>query len=382
MSNLEKIEESLPSAWYYDEAHYRLELESIWYRNWVCVGRMEQIPRAGDYFVAEIGTQRIVVVRGPDDAPRAYHNTCRHRGAVLCTSQSGHFNNGRIVCPYHTWTYSLDGDLVATPFRIDSDGFDPGDYPLYRVHLGTWGGFVFVNLADQPRQTIQEFLGSEADELAHWPLAELRSVQQDRTLLACNWKVFWENFNECYHCPRVHPELCRVVPVYRQGISAPNELPDFEPSGDPVDDRPHVRPGMSTWTVDGSSGLPPLPGLTDAERREGMRFATLLGSLFVVGHTDYVRSVRVVPRGAESTELIVDWYLLPDVAASHAAEIDHMLELGRLVVAQDGRVCELNQQGLRSRAHRRGVLVGQEYYLWDFHQWLRRQLRECGYDEA
>jgi len=374
MSRLEKIESTLPSDWYTDEAHYKRELDAIWYRGWVCVGRSEQIPRIGDYMVAGIGTQQVIVLRGSDDQPRAFHNTCRHRGALLCREDSGHFSNGRIICPYHTWTYALDGELLATPYRIDSQGFDRADYPLYRVHAGTWGGFVFVNLADEPSQSLEDFLGNEAEELSNWPLSELRSVQQDRKLLACNWKVFWENYNECYHCPRVHPELCRVVPIYRKGITGVSELPDWQPSDDPDADRTHVAPGLETWTLDGRSRLPPLPGLSESERQEGMRFTTLIGSLFVVGHPDYARSVRVVPHGPESTELIIDWFLLPGTADTHPAEVADMLELGRRVVEQDGRVCELNQAGLRCRAHRHGVLVGQEHYLWDFHCWVRDRL--------
>ncbi|MDH4109111.1 MAG: aromatic ring-hydroxylating dioxygenase subunit alpha [Gammaproteobacteria bacterium] len=376
MSVLDKIEPTLPSAWYYDADHFRRELEAIWYREWVCVGRLEQVTRPGDYFVAGIGTQRVIVTRDRDDRLRAFHNTCRHRGSTLCTEESGHFANGRIVCPYHTWTYSLDGELLATPFRVDSRGFAALDYPLYPVCATAWGGFIFVNLADEPAQTLAEFLGCEAEELAHWPLAELRSVQQERTRLACNWKLFWENYNECYHCPRIHPELCRVVPVYKEGIMSPKERPDWRASDAPEDDWARVGAGVETWTVDGRSDLPPLAGPDDADRAAGMRFSTFLPSLFVVGHPDYVRSVRVVPCGPESTDLVVDWYLPPDVAGEHADKIEHMLELGRIVVAQDGRVCELNQQGLRSRAHRQGVLVAQEYYLWDFHQWLRRRLCE------
>jgi len=150
------------------------------------------------------------------------------------------------------------------------------------------------------------------------------------------------------------------------------------PGGDDAADggRPHVAPGQVTWTLDGRSSLPLLDGLTASERERGMTFASFTGSMFVVGHPDYVRSVRIYPRGPEATQLVVDWLLPPGIRDTHAAEIDNMLALGRLVVQQDGRACELNQQGLKSLRHERGVLVPQEYSLWEFHEWLRDRLDE------
>jgi len=148
---------------------------------------------------------------------------CRHRGSALCTQDSGRFRNGRIICPYHTWTYSLDGDLIDTPYRIAAEDFRSSDYSLYDVHLDMWGGFVFVNLSDDPETSLQDFLGTEADNLANWPLQELVSVQRDISTLQFNWKIFWENFSECYHCPRHHPELCEIVPMYKEALMSSYE---------------------------------------------------------------------------------------------------------------------------------------------------------------
>lgn len=374
MTLLARTEATLPGAWYYDPAHYARELEAIWYRDWVCVGRKADIPRPGDFFVAEIGNERVFVTRDADGRPRAFHNTCRHRGSALCRETRGHFTNGRIVCPYHSWTYSLAGELLATPLRIELADFRPEDYRLYEVHVDGWGGFLFVNLSETPAASLGEFLGAEARNVEAWPLATLVTVQRDESTLACNWKVFWENYSECYHCPRIHPELCRVVPVYRDGVLSYADRPEGRSTGTPGDVRPRVAPGLSTWTLDGQTTLPLIDGPDETQRSLGMVFASFTASLYVVAHPDYVRSVRVMPRGPETVQLTVDWLLPPGVAAKHPASIEHMLELGRLVIAQDGRVCELNQQGLRSRRHRHGVLVPQEHALWQFHQWLRSRL--------
>ena len=378
MTLLSEIKTTLPSTWYFDPEHYARELEAIWYRDWVCVGRLDDVAESGDYVVVAIGDQRLIVTRNSEQQVRVFHNTCRHRGSILCTSDQGHFRNGRIICPYHTWTYSLDGELLVTPTRVETGDFRAEDYSLYEVHSDSWGGFLFINLADEPRETLVDFLGMEAKALDNWPLAEMESVHEERSRLACNWKIFWENYSECYHCPRVHPELCKIVPVYKKGILDCGDDAQWQPEFDGDDGRPRIDRDLQTWTLDGQSPLPLIDGLTDTERTIGMSFASFTASMFVVGHTDYVRSVRLLPTGPESVDLVVNWYLVPGIKESHADELERIFELGRLVVRQDGEACELNQRGLHSRRHQRGVLVPQEESLWEFHEWLRGRLGNAG----
>ncbi len=377
MTLLTETKAALPSDWYYDPDHYQRELDAIWYRDWVCVCRAEEIPGKGDYQVANIGSQSIIIARGGDDLIRAFHNTCRHRGSILCTKENGRFPNGRIICPYHTWTYSLSGDLVATPYRVDADDFKSSNYSLHAVHVDQWGGFVFVNLSDVPEESLQEFLGTEAEGLGNWPLQDMVSVQREITALQCNWKLFWENYSECYHCPRHHPELCKLVPIYKQAL-----LGSYEPDGDQRvanDLGLGMGEGKVTWTIDGQTRLPFLDGLSPEDIKQGMVYASFTASMFVVGHPDYVRSVRMYPTGPETTSLVVDWYLMPGTKEKHADDIDHMLELGRLVVQQDAELSDINQRGLKSKAFDQGVLVPQEYEVWDFHEWIRARLR-TGHD--
>jgi Rieske 2Fe-2S family protein len=376
MALLERTTASLPAAWYYDRAQYARELEAIWYRDWVCVGRTEDLPEAGDWFLAEVGDERIVVTRDREGRPRAFHNTCRHRGSALCTAPRGRFAGGRITCPYHGWSYALSGELIATPkMELPSD-FRREDYSLYGVPVVAWGGFLFVNLDEQSPGTLAEFLGDEARNVERWPLAGLVSVRREVTTLACNWKVFWENYSECYHCPGIHPELCRVVPLYREGVLSAADSRTPPPPGEGQDTRPRVAPGYVTWTLDGQTRLPLIEGPGEAERALGAVFASFTASLFIVAHPDYVRSVRIAPRGPEQVGLTVDWLLPPRVADEHPDELERMFELGRIIVAQDGRVCELNQQGLKSRRHRAGVLMPQEEAVHEFHEWLRSRLAE------
>src|SRR6185295_2427914 len=147
---LKRLEPGLPASWYRDPAHYQRELEVFWYGKWIAVAREEEIPAAGDWKVVRLGTQSLVLLRDEGGSVKAFHNTCRHRGSVLCTGEQGHFARRRIVCPYHAWTYDFDGQLVATPRRMETPDFRPEDFPLFAVAAERWGGFVFVNLGQQP----------------------------------------------------------------------------------------------------------------------------------------------------------------------------------------------------------------------------------------
>jgi Rieske 2Fe-2S family protein len=374
MRTLTETKPSLPGTWYFDPGHYKRELAAIWHRDWICVGRAESLARVGDYFVANIGDQSIVVTRSANDQLHAFHNTCRHRGAALCAEDAGHFRNGRMICPYHTWTYSLQGELIATPGRFETDDFCLENYALYAVHVELWRGFVFINLAQEPAVAFANFSGQDADLLGNWPLEDMRSVHQETVNLACNWKLFWENYSECYHCPRIHPELCKVMPVYRKGVFDFADLPDWTPDYEGDRGLGMVGDGARTWSMDGELSLPPIEGLTDAEIKAGVVFASFPSSLYVVGHPDYVRSVRMRPTGPESIELVVDWLLPAAYEIDNPQQIQSIVALAKLVLSQDGAICETNQRGQRSNRHEAGVLTPQEYELWEFHEGIRDKL--------
>jgi len=370
---LEHAAPTLPSAWYYEPAQFRLELHSVWFREWLCVGRESDWPEAGNWRLVRLADQQVIVTRDRAGQLRAFHNTCRHRGSVLCSGEQGRFDNGRIVCPYHAWSYSLEGELKATPRRTPTADFEPGEYPLYPVLVDRWGGFVFINL-DTGAAPLNEALGDEARHLVNWPLAGLALAHREAHEVACNWKVFWENFLECYHCPGVHRDLCRLVPMYGEARNTPLDLPEEHPLRHAESP---LRPGAVTWSPDGNTPLPHFETLSESDRRAGMTFSTFLPTMFVVGHVDYVRSVRLWPLDAERTRLTVDWMLLPEVLAAQP-DLGRLTAFARQVVSEDARVCELNQQGLHCNKHERGVLMPLEYDVLSFHQWLKNRLEPQG----
>ncbi len=370
--SLEGVHASLPSACYYEEGHYRTELERIWYRSWLCAGRAEEIPEAGDFRVLEIGNQSVVLTRDEARRVRAFHNTCRHRGSLLCEASRGKFRQGRIVCPYHAWTYSLSGELTATPWRVENGAFDASHFSLYEVAAGEWEGFLFVNLDPEAEPFDRRCLGGIPSRFASWRLGETRVGRTLEVDLACNWKVFWENFSECYHCPGVHPELCRIVPVFGKGYSTHEAV---AAPGAPV---APLAEGAVTWSVGGKSDLPWFDGLSEEERRAGQTYGVVPPGAFFVAHVDYARLVQVLPLAPERTRLVVSWMFPPRTLSRPDFDLDRATELGELVVREDGRACELNQRGLRSLRHEAGVLIGQETGVRDFHDWVRERLADTG----
>ena len=235
---------TLPVRAYTCPQWYDLERAAIWRREWVMVGRLDDLPRGGMRSLAVAGAP-VLVVRHDDGTVSAFHNACRHRGAELCPA--GDRPAGKLVtCPYHAWAYSAqDGRLISTGHAHPTPDFQREDHGLIPVATQVWRGFLFLSLPADPPPLAPD-LGLDA--LANWPMDSLVTGHRHVRDLACNWKVFWENYNECLHCPGIHPELCDMVPVYRRGLMSEGEAEDYRPGGPP---RSTLKPGARTWTLDG-----------------------------------------------------------------------------------------------------------------------------------
>lgn len=370
-NGLAAAEATLPSSSYWEAGAYQRDLDAIWYRSWLFACRESDLAEPLAFRTVRIGTQEIILLRDETGMLRAFHNTCRHRGSQLCQESAGRLKARLLTCPYHAWSYSLRGDLVRVPSKSLPDGFDKADHPLYRVALSTWRGFVFVNLAENPEGTAPSSFDPASGDLGNWPLEGLVSGHVLRKVMNCNWKIFWENFNECLHCPGVHKELSRLVPIYGRGLMARHDDPKWKRHAD--SDAPEfsggLRDGAETWSRDGRAHGPAFAGLTAAERAAGQTYATSLPSMFIVGHVDYVRVVRLAPLGPEQTELTAEWLFSPEALA--ATDIDNIVAFGTQVLEEDAGICEVNQKGLRSLRHQAGVLMPEEYDLHRFHQWVR-----------
>ncbi|MAI81109.1 MAG: ring-hydroxylating oxygenase subunit alpha [Deltaproteobacteria bacterium] len=374
-NGLTHVEPTLPTHFYLDEDHYEQELRQIWYRNWLYVCRASDLVGPRAFRVFEIGSQQILILRDEENELRAFHNTCRHRGSILAQESQGRFRSSMIICPYHAWGYDLCGNLKKTPTRHPQPDFHKEDYSLYGVGIRDWNGFIFIHLDEANAQPLEDSF-NDANVLNHWDLSELQIGHSHHKQLDCNWKVFWENFNECLHCPNIHPELSRIVPLYKQYFMEVNDDPKWEEhqkSGDLLY-KAGLSQGNETWSTTGEACTEYFPNLTQEEIKNGHTYCETLPSAFIVGHVDYVRVLRVLPIGPERTDIFTQWLFRKETLEDASFSANAVTEFGEKVIEQDGFVAELNQKGLHSIRHKQGTLMAEEYSVHDFHQWVKRQL--------
>ena len=347
---------------------YAQEVDRVFSAQWFCVGRQEEVPEPGDHLVCEVGGESVLVTRSRGGDLASYINLCRHRGSQLTDavgkpSQTGIGATGRfkgsIQCPYHAWTYSFDGELRAAPFLDESDGLRKEDLPLHHVGVETWGGFVWVNLSpDQAPPLATQFQETES-YLANYPLTDLRVAARIVYPLESNWKAIVENYNECYHCGPVHPELVELVPAFRR--RGGSDL-DWE-SG-----IPH-REGAWTFTVTGTTNRRPFPGLSpeEQERHKGqLVYPNLMLSL----SADHVAAFTLWPQGPGSTTVVCDFLFHRDEMSRPDFDPSDAVDFWDMVNRQDWKVCESVQRGMSSRRFTTGFYAPMEDYSKDIRRYL------------
>jgi len=361
---------TLPAEAYSDPAWFARERAAIWAREWICIGRLAELA-PGTQRAVTIAGAPVLVCRLADGGLAAFHNTCRHRGSELCAEGEVRPLGRLVTCPYHAWAYAAaDGRLVSTAYATPTADFRREDHGLRKVAHRVWNGFVFLSLAEAPGPLSPD-LGPGA--LDNWPMDSLVAGHSIARDLACNWKVFWENYNECLHCPGIHPALCDMVPQYGRGIMSQPEEPGWTPADPP---RPNLRPGAVTWTPDGQPCGPVFPGLTPEESHAGYTFVTLYPTMYIVAHVDHVRFVTLAPTGPETTRLTATWLFPAETLAQPGFDAARVASFATRVIDEDGAACEMNQRGLRSPGYRQGRLMPQEYDIARFHRWVTDRLNE------
>ena len=367
------LETSLPGASYTAEHEFAAEREAALFADWFCVGREEALGEPGDYLTADIAGESILVVRGGDGLA-GFYNVCRHRGSRLVpvagsqpadsAERSGCAPMFR--CPYHGWTYGLDGSLRSAPFLPDLRRYRE-QLALHRICVDTWAGFVFVRVGRpgspvQPGAALRDQLGGADDRLAEYPLGQLRTGHRLVYQVAANWKVILENYNECYHCGPVHPELCELVPAFGRGGT---DL-DWD------EGIPH-RDGAWTFTMTGTTRRAPFPGLSEKAltRHAG---ELVLPNLMLSLSADHVAAFTVWPHGAGRTTVVCDLLFHPDEIAREDFDPSDAVEFWDLVNRQDWAICEQVQDGMRSRMFSSGYLAPMEQPSADVGRYVRSRL--------
>lgn len=356
------MEATLHRDLYIEPSWFEKERERVFFDQWTCVAREDDLVSAGSYEAVDLAGDSVILVRGEDWKLRAFHNVCRHRGCQLVDSTKADRRSGQFIanirCPYHSWTYRLDGSLHHTPY-VD---VDKSRYHLHEIQLACWAGFVFLKVGSDGRG-LREQLGPIPGRVERYPLEELRVGWRCDYSVAANWKVILENYNECYHCAGVHPELCRIVPDFRKNGGAALNWETGVPQ----------KPGTNTFTLTGTTRRQPFPELNDAEKER--HFGELIyPNLMLSLAMDHAASFILRPAGPEQTHIDCRLLFHPEAINQPDFDPSDAAEFWDLVNRQDWDICERVQRGMRSRAFRRGFYAPMEDLSLDIRSYIAGRL--------
>jgi Rieske 2Fe-2S family protein len=332
------------------------ELDTI-FRDWVCVGHVSGVREPGAFVTRQLGPDSVLVVGGEDGRPRAFLNVCRHRGARIVSEAEGSVRR-RLRCPYHAWSYGLDGGLVAAPHMDGVEDFDRACNGLLEVRCEVARGLVLIDLSGAAPD-VAEHLGELDSHLERYRLASLERAAQKSYHIAANWKGIAENYNECLHCPGVHPEL-NALSDYRSGEEVVG-------TGAWCGGSMTLREGAETMATDNGhcNGRRAIEGLSEKEARSVFYFA-LFPNALVSLHPDYVMLHTLWPREPGRTDVLCEWFFEPETIACDDFDPSDAVDFWDMVNRQDWHVCELAQQGVQTRGYPAGRYSAEEIDVHSF----------------
>ena len=357
----------LPPRAFVDPGVFEWELERI-FDGWICVGHASRVAAPGDYVMREVGADSIVVMAGEDGRPRAFLNVCRHRGARLLSDSEGTVRR-RVVCPYHAWSYGLDGELVGARHMDGVEDFDTSCWGLMPLRVATVGGLVFVDLSGEAPD-VAGHVGDLARHLERYRVHDLARGGLITYDVAANWKAIAENYSECLHCPGVHPEL-NALSHYMSGEVLVG-------AGAWCGGSMTLREGASTMARKGGArnGRPAIDGLSGDDLESVLYFALFPNGLVSL-HPDYVMLHTLWPRAVDRTEVICEWFFEPATIAADGFDPSDALDFWDQVNREDWHVCELTQKGVRTRGYVPGRYSAEEVDVHEFDVMVARRYLEA-----
>lgn len=348
---------TLPPACYTSPAFYRQEVQTIFMKVWNFVGRADRIPDAGDYFTIEFAGVPVIVIRGADGEVRAFANSCRHRGALLL---EGEGNCRAIRCPYHSWTYDVDGRLIVAPEMGETRGFDPAEWHLTPIRLEGWGGFIFINF-DAGAAPLIDYLGDLPQKLASYRFEDMVCVRRKEYVLQCNWKIYVENAMEAYH----------IATVHRSTLSRQKGKPSEAQPADGQYCALFKEHKGSRALLAGETGFPEMDHL-QGMAAQGSWYPLLYPSTMFGCTYDCMWWLELHPMGPEQTRLIVGSSFPRSIAARPDFEevVQRYYRRWDISIPEDNQISELQQRGLSSPFAKPGRLAHAEPLVHTFANWV------------
>ncbi|TDX29780.1 Rieske 2Fe-2S family protein [Modicisalibacter xianhensis] len=388
---------SLPQPFYNDARLFALDMQEIFEKEWLFAGMTCEIPTKGSFMTLDVGSNPIIIVRGNEGQVHAFHNVCRHRGSRLCVKDKGKV--AKLVCPYHQWTYELDGRLLFAGSDMGSD-FDLASYGLKPVNVKTAGGFIFINLSENP-PAIDDFLVTLEHYLEPYQMDNVKVAVESSIVEQANWKLVIENNRECYHCNGSHPELLnslqefddtedpRATPAYKSLVArkqadwdneqVPWQLKRFGKRNRLT--RTPLLDGIVSMTMDGQPGCKKLMGRLTSPDMGSLRILHLPNSWnhFMGDHSIVF---RVLPLGPQQTMVTTKWLVHKDAVEGVDYDPEQLRRVWDATNDQDRRLAEENQRGINSKAYQPGPYSETyEFGVIDFIDWYaERLLTNLGYD--
>jgi Rieske 2Fe-2S family protein len=345
----------LPRTAYVDPAVFEWERRHFFGGGWMCVGRSDQVAEPGGQRAEAVGEGGVLLVRDEHGVLRAFANTCRHRGHELLPCGTA-TQQKVIICPYHSWTYGLDGSLRAAAGFKNQPGFAARLWGLNELPVAEWHGLVFVD-GSATAPPLADSLATLEDVIARYELERLVVAGQHDYETTANWKILTENYHECYHCPVIHPELCRVSP--------PRSGENYPAGGMWVGGWMDLRDGMATMSLDGASHGAALRGL-DAKGLRTVIYVNIFPNVLLSLHPDYVMVHRLVPLTADRTRIECTWAFAPESLARPGFDPGYAVEFWDITNRQDWHACESVQRGLSSPHAVPGPLSSEEDAVYQF----------------
>ena len=375
---LKKTTKSLPLAWYFKSKHYEKELSKIWTEGWIYACHEKNLKNPLSFITLNISSLDVIILKDKFDNLVAYFNTCRHRGSQICIKKRGNLRNNILTCPYHQWSYNAsNGQLLKTSsFRLPKN-FQSSKYSLKKINLRLWNGLIFVNLSNKKiKWSIKNMFQDYDTSINKLGLKDFEIGHVWKKKIQCNWKIFWENYSECLHCPNVHPELTNLVPVFNRRLNDIKDDPNWKKLKKTNNPKfqSGLRKGAETWSKDGSAQGHKIKFFLNEKNFPGHIYITTWPSMFLVICVDHIRIVRILPKNSEEIELNVEFLFEKKTNFDPRYDKKNVIDFATLVMTQDGNVCEINQKGLYNNNLKAGILMPEEYEIKRFHDWLRKKL--------
>ena len=384
---------SLDQKFYKDKEIFNLEIEKIYMNSWLLAGHESQIPNSGDYFLFNLLTESVIIIRGKDGLIRAFMNVCRHRGSHVCLESKG--NAKRLMCPYHAWTYNLEGDLVAAK-NLSAD-IDKKNLSLHNCSIELIEGLIMINFSDHPK-SIEMMKQDLTAPMQMFGMKDLKIAAHKNYSIDANWKLTVENYNECYHCAPAHPEYAKSHSLKYDESSKEYELAqkpmketllkcgmkdydiaaDYDVQIESQEQYAYHRyalfGGYITGSEDGKPLAPLIGDITDYNA--GASDFSLGPVSFLLAYSDHVVAYVFTPVTHQTSQCDVYWMVDKDAKEGGDYDLERLIWLWDVTTKADERIIVNNQKGVNSRKYSSGPFSEKESTEKRFISWYLDQLRE------